>query len=388
MWPEGGGGTLATHLILKLLAQCGFDILVVTGTRNPARVKGIVYVYHPFLKFSNKLRLWTYLTTPSVKSWFTKLIKKTDIVYIPRYCYPSIPLAKKQGKRVVVHIHDYQPISYNATVFHNPQKTGFFASFNEEVRYELLEHASILRTLLASPLIPLNRLSEMWLAESDNVICVSRAQADIIACRAPKLAEKIKVIYNLLPDVPYAEKNYENCFLFVGGGGYAKGFYTLLSASRKLLSEDIKAQFLLCGDFIEANMLFIRKLNETFKDAYTIMGHLRHEETLKLHNISRALILPSLCEEPLSYATLEAMLLGTIPIASRVGGVPEIVQGTYAEKMLFAPGNTEELTDKMRIVSSFSTEELINIGGELRQKTLRRFDREKVKDKLLEVFYC
>jgi len=388
MWPEGGGGTLATHLILKLLAQCGFDILVVSGSRNPTRVKGIVNIYYPSLKFSNKMRLWTYLTIPFVKSWFTKVIKKTDIVYIPRYCYPLIPLAKKQSKKVVVHFHDYQPISYNATVFNNLQKTAFFPSFNEEVKYELFEHASILRTLLAPPLTYLNRLSGMWVAKSDNAICVSRAQADIIACKAPELAEKIKVIYNPLPNVLYTESKDKNCFLYLGGDSYVKGFHILLSASRKLLREDIKAQFLLCGCFKEGNMSFVRKLNETFKGAYRVMGYLEHQKMLKLYNISRALIVPSICEETSSYATIEAMLSGTIPIASKVGGIPEIVQGTYAEKMLFMPGNTKELIDRMRLISSFSKEELINIGRELRQRTLRRFDREKLKDKLLEVFYC
>jgi len=34
-WPEGGGGELATHLILNMLRKC-FEIIVVTGSKNPA----------------------------------------------------------------------------------------------------------------------------------------------------------------------------------------------------------------------------------------------------------------------------------------------------------------------------------------------------------------
>jgi glycogen synthase len=30
------------------------------------------------------------------------------------------------------------------------------------------------------------------------------------------------------------------------------------------------------------------------------------------------------------------MLMGTLPVASRVGGIPEIIEGTYAERMMFS----------------------------------------------------
>jgi hypothetical protein len=55
----------------------------------------------------------------SKEGWFRKLVKWADIVYIPRYAYPLIPVAKALGKRVVVHLHDYQPILYTAVIFHN-----------------------------------------------------------------------------------------------------------------------------------------------------------------------------------------------------------------------------------------------------------------------------
>jgi len=91
-------------------------------------------------------------------------------------------------------------------------------------------------------------------------------------------------------------------------------------------------------------------------------------------------------EEPLPYVVLEAMLMGTLPIASKVGGIPEIVGGTYAERLLFTPGCPEEMADKIEVVLSLSRDQLVDAGFKLREATLKRFSNEEVKRRLLEVF--
>jgi glycosyltransferase involved in cell wall biosynthesis len=73
------------------------------------------------------------------------------------------------------------------------------------------------------------------------------------------------------------------------------------------------------------------------------LNRLPHEKYLKLHENAWGLLFPSICEEPLPYAIVESSLLSTIPIASKVGGIPEIVEGTVAERFLFEPGNVKNL---------------------------------------------
>lgn len=61
-WPGGSGGTLATHLITKLLAQSReFDITVITGTKNPAKANNV-----RFIKASNKVELLLRIVNPAV----------------------------------------------------------------------------------------------------------------------------------------------------------------------------------------------------------------------------------------------------------------------------------------------------------------------------------
>lgn len=388
LWPEGGGGTLATHLILKLLAESDVDTTVVTGTRNPARTKGVNCIFHPLLGVSDKVRLWISLVQPSSRKWFKSLIKGTDVLYIPRYCYPLIPFAKDLKKKVVVHLHDYQPISYNAAVFHNSQRKGVLGDFGEEALFELAKHASFSRALLGSLLSPLNLLGRMCVAEADEIVCVSKRQAEIIGREAPELAEKIGVIYNPLPKIVTAEKQLGDAtMMYLGGEDYLKGFHVFLRAACGLLKQSFDIKFLLTRAFKEKNRLIIEGLNRKSGIAYNLLGYLKYEELLDLHRRSWALLFPSIWEEPLAYAVVESMLAGTVPIASNVGGVFEIVKGTFAERMMFEPGNVDAFVDRIESLTAMSKERVADVGFGLREAVLKRFNSETTKEKLLETLH-
>jgi hypothetical protein len=63
-----------------------------------------------------------------------------------------------------------------------------------------------------------------------------RKKAVILKRELPTLATKIKMIYNLPPDIPLIKKCLVNpTLLYVGGDNYCKGFYIFLKASTTLL---------------------------------------------------------------------------------------------------------------------------------------------------------
>ncbi|MEM2486910.1 MAG: glycosyltransferase family 4 protein [Candidatus Bathyarchaeia archaeon] len=381
-WPDGSGGVLASHLIARLLQDAGFRLTVVHGTEEPVRLNGVRYAYSSLLSVRDKHRLWLNCSILARKHWFRKLISRSNVVYIPRYCYPLIPIAKRLGRRVVVHLHDYQPVSYNSIVFSEQARSGV-----NVVNFEVLEHGSIARALFAGFTSPMNRLCRVWLKDADAVICVSMRQAELIGELAPELTEKLKVVYNPLPNIPLVEKNLgDSTFLYLGGDSYVKGFPIFLRASQEILKRNLNVKFLLAGGFKDVNRLIIEELNRSFKRAYSLLGYLKHEEVSKLYSISYALLFPSTCEEPLPYAVLEAMLSGTIPIASKVGGVHEIVRGTRAEGFLFTPGDAGEIVDRVEAILSMHKEQLIDLGVELRESVLKRFDNERIKQQLLVLF--
>lgn len=177
--------------------------------------------------------------------------------------------------------------------------------------------------------------------------------------------------------------------LFLGRDSYLKGFNTFLNASYELLKRNYSVKFQLTQNFKSArNKAIIEMLNKQFKGAYRLLGHLRYEDVLRLHSASHALLFPSVWEEPLPYAVVESMCAGTILIASRVGGVPEIVEGSFAEKMLFEPYNVDECIDRLESLLAISNEQVVDIGFNLRNVALKKFNSEDTGKKLTEVFSC
>ena len=385
-WPEGSGGTLATYLITKLLAQeRDINITVITGTRNPAPISNVKFIVDPVLRSPNKPKLLFNFARPSMKQRYKGLMRRFDTIYIP-YGYPVIPIAKESGKKVVVHLHDYQPVVYNSTILFD-QSISSLREIAYELNYELLEHDSIKRALLGSILsIVITHVYRTWTCEADTIICVSHKQAKIVSKLAPELAHKIKVIYNPLPEIPHTEDKFrQSTFVYSGGGSYIKGFHVFIRGALNILKRGKNADFLLLGRSGHRYEKLIERLSANFKDRFNFLGHLPYEDALRLYSKSHAVLVPSICEETFSYVVIESMLAGTIPIASRIGGISEIVQGTYAEEFLFEPGDADELTDKMEMILSMSKEEIKNGGLALREAVQKKFNKETIQEELLKV---
>ena len=66
-------------------------------------------------------------------------------------------------------------------------------------------------------------------------------------------------------------------------------------------------------------MKLLERLSSSHIGNFKLLGHLPHEDALRLYSRSHAVVVPSICEEPLPYVVMEAMAMGTLPIASRVG---------------------------------------------------------------------
>lgn len=387
-WPEGGGGTLATYHILKLLSSVKeINVSVLTSTPNPVKIGDVSYLFNYNLKSENKLSLWLkLLLNPSIRISFKKVVQNFDVVYFHSLGYPLIPLAKKLKKRVVIHLHDYLPISYSSVIFSGKENHLSIINSNA-IEYEILENQNVARAIFTGLTSPIIELCKLWVREADLIICPSNRFKKLLISKVPEIAHKLKVIYNPLPEIPSIEKKLKKPkFLFIGGDSYVKGFYVFLNASRILLKKHNDIDFIVAGDMKEKSRVMMSALNTKYYKSYLIYGKISHKNIFKLHSESYALLFPSLCEEPLPYAVIESMLAETVPIASRVGGVPEIVKGTYAEKMLFKPGDVDELTDKIDAVLSLSKDQLIDVGIGLRESILKRFDNSIIKNQLLKIF--
>jgi glycosyltransferase involved in cell wall biosynthesis len=79
--------------------------------------------------------------------------------------------------------------------------------------------------------------------------------------------------------------------------------------------------------------------------------------------------------------------LGTIPIASKVGGVLELFASSPASDFLFASGNVEELTNKvLLLINNKNTDVIRELGYDIRDHIAKVFNLRTIESKILRVF--
>jgi glycosyltransferase involved in cell wall biosynthesis len=359
-WPEGSGGTLATHLIIKLLSQTGrFDLTVLTGTRNPEVVPGVRFIVDPFVRFLEK----RFSIPRLVENRYGNLVEKYDVVYAV-YAYTFIPVAKKLGKRVIVHLHDYRPISPSSIILANQaDNPTMLRLIIESFKVKYLERRNIKPVFLNIGDAVRTPLLAEWVSEADTVIAVSKRHAELLAKALPTIRNKLLVVYNPPPPVPRIKKEPANTptFLYLGGESYIKGFYVLMQAVKTFLKEGYKARFIFAGKYAPRSLKKFERINKLYGNSLHVIGYVSHERTILLYREAWSLIFPSICEEPLPYVVLESLLTRTIPIASAVGGVPELFTLSELTRFLFKPGDFRSLYEKILGISMLTNKELLEL---------------------------
>jgi len=387
-WPDGRGAELATHLIIEILSR-RYDITVVTGSINIHKVPNVSYVFEPLLSKRSRPILWLNLLKLVKIQRFQKLLREHDVIYIPRFALPLIPYAKRENRKVIVHLHDYVLIS-NAMAILAPFEEHKCRILEDDLKLLCIE--SFGYCIGAHLFWWMPKLAKKWILQADKVVCVSKRQAEIITDRIPELRDRVEVVYNPLPSelvVNELKKELDNTptFLYVNGDSYVKGFHVLLQAMKQLGKQGAKIRFILAGRYSLESLSALRRLSEIYRNLeIEVMGRVEYSKLPELHQKAWALVFPSICEEPLPYAVVEAMVLGTIPIASKIGGVIEIIEGCDAIKFTFRPSNVVEVVEKIKVVSSLDKQDLEKLGDELRKIVLQRFYSGSLNKKLLKVF--
>jgi glycosyltransferase involved in cell wall biosynthesis len=392
-YPEGGGAEKATYLILKHLAEHNFKITVLTSIKNPVKIPGVRYYITPFLRHTNRLIKQVYLKLLARDAVLVKLLREHDVLYIPLYAYPLIPIAKQRGLRVVVHLHNYMPVRYTSVkYFFEPDTVSVLDEFKLAVFHEYYTQKSLLRTLLMPLSFSAYLLNKRQIAEADKLICVSLRQAEIIVKSNPYLIDKVEVIYNPVPSEllnhePRKELDDIPTFLYVGGDSYTKGFHILLQALNRLGKQGVKARFILTNRYSPRSLEILKQLSDKYRNLeIRVLGKIEYSELIELHGKAWALLFPSIWEEPLPYAVVEASLLGTIPIASKAGGVEEILSNSVGEKYLFDPEDLKSVMRVLNTVINSDPYDIIDDGIKLRESVLLRLKNEVSLSRLLKLF--
>jgi glycosyltransferase involved in cell wall biosynthesis len=125
-----------------------------------------------------------------------------------------------------------------------------------------------------------------------------------------------------------------------------KGQAGLIEAFASVASEFKDAELVFVGDGPAAQDLRVRAAGTAVADRISFLGRLGEEETLEQIAGSEILVLSSFMEG-LPIVLLEAMAVGTAVIATRVAGIPELVEDAKSG-LLFTPSKWDELAACLR----------------------------------------
>jgi L-malate glycosyltransferase len=153
-----------------------------------------------------------------------------------------------------------------------------------------------------------------------------------------------------------------------------KGISTLIDAFSKC-AKDIGKTLVLAGPGNKE--LWEHRLMERGvpKGSYVFLGSVPYQKMPFLYTLADAFVLPSLSES-FPMTVLEAMSCGIPVIASKVGGIPEMV--THGKDgFLTTPGNADELASAMRLISR-EREKALQMGACAREKVSTRFTAQEM----------
>ncbi len=166
----------------------------------------------------------------------------------------------------------------------------------------------------------------------------------------------------------------EDIALFSGRLIALKGISTLIDAFSKCAKETGKT-LVLAGPGNQEMWEHKLKSQGVPKGSYVFLGSVPYQKMPFLYPLAHAFVLPSLSES-FPMTVLEAMSCGLPVVASRVGGIPEMV--THGKDgFLTTPGDADDLASALRLMSA-QRDQALKMGACAREKVSNRFTAQEM----------
>ncbi len=269
---------------------------------------------------------------------------KPDIIHVheiyPFFSISALAEAKRSGIPVVMTCHDYRLTCPVATHL----SRGRLCERCKGGR----EHYCVLKNCRGDILESLGFALRSALARKSGLLDNGISRFIVLTEFARKLfssagfaQEKLFILPNWLDAArPPADSSQGRYGLFVGRICPEKGIDTFVRAARQVPTLPL---------YVSGDGPLFQRVQKLAPSNVRFLGHLNGPELTKCYEGARFLALPSEYYEGFPIVALEAMSYGLPIIASRIGGLPEIVEDGVTG-LLFEPGNDAELGRKMSLL--------------------------------------
>lgn len=163
-----------------------------------------------------------------------------------------------------------------------------------------------------------------------------------------------------------------------------KGFDVLLYAFHNLLKRFENTKLIIIGNGPFQMDLEKLAYNGNIKDRVLFAGRIPYEDMPKYYNIADVIAFPTLRTESFGLVALEAMSCGKSIVASRIGGIMEIIEDGM-DGILVEPGDVSDLENKLQNIlgdESLRTE----LGKNARKKIINKFSLDRMVDETINVY--
>lgn len=319
---------------------------------------------------------------------FSALIKdfRPDIIHVHNIYHqisPSIlQIAKKEKIPVIMHLHDYKLICPNYKLF---TQGNICRRCQGGKYYNCFKHKCLKDSYIKS----LGGTLEMYFHHNFWKIYETGVKTFIAPSKFMKKtcaefgwpATKIIWLNNFFKQPPEGAKpsnqnTHNNYLLYFGRLAEEKGIKILLHALTK--TDD---QLKIVGEGPEE--LTLKNITQELglTERVEFVGF---RSSLELENIidkAKAIIIPSVWYENMPLNLLESLARGKIVIASKIGGLPEIINDGE-NGLLFTAGNSDHLVEKIKLLKTIDCPRM----SEAAVKTVKNLDIKTHVTALLKIY--
>ena len=371
--PSGEDAVVGNEI--KLLRDHGHEIITYERYNDSLKEKGI---------FFNLFKILPGLFW-SPKTFFDlrKIIKdfKPDVAHIHNLFYllsPSVYDALRSEKIPVVHtLHNYRLFCPGALLMRDGEvcEKCLGKSPLRSVRYGCFRDP--FNTLPLALALAFHKAINTWNRKVDIFITLTEFARDI-NIKGGLNADKIAIKPNFLSDPPEADLHEGSYALFIGRISREKGIQTLIQAWEGI---DFPLKILGNGPLLDYLKSKVRenKVNAEF------LGQRPFSDVMDILKDALFLVMPSEWYEGFPMVIREAFACGKPVLASRLGGMAEIVKNGETGYH-FEPGDTSDLALKAKKLIG-NPQDVVKMGGNARREFENKYSADINYKILMNIYH-
>src|SRR3989344_210826 len=343
---DRGGSEWSTHDLAKLFTQKGHQVTILTpnyGTKSFEVIEKIQIHRFPFVK---KLKdpkspitpWWTnnifwFIYTSLYISWFV-FKNKPDIIHIHSNEFiPSGVLAGKLNKKPsVVTFRDYQALCNLGFCLWEKDKTcknlgeylrKDFNFFYQNYIYDKSPFKYFFLQMAAVHGWVMQKIVYFFAKQISTKVAVSQKVAKIFTANG---LDHLRVINNPVIMSAKLSERTSTEIIYIGRLSKGKGVDMLLDAFLQICGKLRNVKLKIIGSGVLAKELE-RKIKEAGLGSRIILtGQLNHDQVLEQIKKAALVVTPSIWPEPLPRSAIESLLSGIPVVATKRGGITEVVK--------------------------------------------------------------